>query len=55
MVVQCPYCESELEVEDASELVHCGIAARKFNLRIKETVTCPGCGADLTVRLGRPS
>jgi len=52
MVLQCPYCESEVDVEDTSGLIQCAHCEKQFSLRIRETVTCPGCGADLTVPPG---
>ncbi len=52
MVVQCPYCETQLRVEDTSEVVQCEHCRKAFSLRVRETVTCPGCGADLTVPAG---
>ena len=52
MVVQCPYCETELRVEEAVEVVQCDHCRKEFSLRVKETVNCPGCGSDLTVPPG---
>ncbi len=52
MQLNCPYCESSLEVETGSQQARCPQCERAFPVQEGAETTCPKCGCSLTVPEG---
>ncbi len=52
MQVECPYCDSPLEVDTGAMRLKCGECRQEFRVSRSLQVTCPECGAELEAPTG---